>query len=49
MHVPRVIAEVRRDGEQVGGFGEGGTLGCGLEAEVAAFGVNVPVLVAGFR
>lgn len=47
VHVPHHIAEIGRGREQVGGLGEWGTLGCGVEAEVAAFGVNVPALVAG--
>jgi hypothetical protein len=44
VQVPHVVAEVRRHGQQVRGLG-GGRAPCrGVEAEVAPFGVDVPVL-----
>ena len=45
MQITQIVAERWRDGQEEGDLGRGAA-GCGLEAEVAVAGVDIPVLDA---
>lgn len=44
MEVPHIVAEILGDGQEVRNLRRR-AFGCGFEAEVAGFGVDIPVLV----